>query len=335
MSSSACMRSCCVGGNKPPARLPPMPSGFALAPPSLSMHGCHEGLRRRGSKCRVKCKINNVSSDLVQSCLHTILNIFALAASIDLQGRFMANTFADEGIGAYYSATSNSSCSSKGNYGQQQLISFGSSKFDDFDDAGANRRKTKRSAREHALVERKRRQKLSQLFLSLASNIPGLQKGEKKARIVGETTSYIRKLKQRVLLLEQQALKRRTQDQTMDSAQICHIFKDHGSFSSDGNSDGISSKNGALDIEVQFSDEDDDILVAVHCKKNDNIVPKLLLEMRKLHLTPSNTHVMPFGNYMDITVVAQKQQDAISMTREDMQKHLQWALQQCYMQSEN
>ncbi|KAJ8431105.1 hypothetical protein Cgig2_027412 [Carnegiea gigantea] len=308
MSSSACMRSWCVGGNKPPTRLPPMPSGFALAPlpPSMgAMKGC---------------------AAEVQSWLHIILNIFALDASIDLQGRFMANTFADEGIGVLLLTPLVLAKATMANNNSYLLEAQNSTILIML---------TKRSAREHALVERKRRQKLSQLFLSLASHIPGLQKGEKKARIVGETTSYIRQLKQRVLLLEQQALKRRTQDQTMDSAQICHIFTDHGSFSSDGNSDGISSKNGALDIEVQFSDEDDDILVAVHCKKNGNIVPKLVLEMRKLHLTPSNTYVMPLGNYMGITVVAQKQQDAISMTREDMQKHLQWALQQCYMQSEN
>jgi len=246
----------------------------------------------------------------------------------------MANAMANEGVGGRYCTTSNTSGSGKGNHGQQRLISFGGSKFNDFEDACANTRRTKRSAREHALVERKRRQKLSQLFLSLASHIPGLQKvrslssvlccytvlvflvvreltahrlqGEKQARIVGETTSYIRQLKQRVLLLEQQALKRRTQDQTMDSAQSCHIFTDEGSFcSSDGNSNNISSMNGASDIVVQLSDENDDILIAVHCQKDGDVLPKLLLEMRKLHLTPSNINVMPFGNYMDVTIIAQ------------------------------
>uniref|UniRef100_A0A7C8YZT3 BHLH domain-containing protein n=1 Tax=Opuntia streptacantha TaxID=393608 RepID=A0A7C8YZT3_OPUST len=240
----------------------------------------------------------------------------------------MANAMANEGVGGRYCTASNTSGSGKGNHGQQQLISFGSSQFNDFEDACANTRRTKRSAREHALVERKRRQKLSQLFLSLASHIPGLQKGEKQARIVGETTSYIRELKQRVLLLEQQALKRRTQDQTMDSAQSCHIFTDEGSFcSSDGNSNNISSMNGASDIEVQLSDENDDILIAVHCQKDDDVLPKLLLEMRKLHLTPSNINVMPFGNYMDVTIIAQKQEHAISMATEDMQNLLRSALQ--------
>ncbi|RRT34721.1 hypothetical protein B296_00047315 [Ensete ventricosum] len=130
---------------------------------------------------------------------------------------------------------------------------------------------------EHIMAERKRREKLSQRFIELSAVVPDLKK--------------------KVTSLQDQVTQR-----TVESAVLVkksHLCANDDSSSSDENFD-----ESLPEIEARVCEKT--ILIKIHCENRKGILVKSLSEIEKLHLSVTNTSVMPFTNSsLDITVMTQ------------------------------
>lgn len=175
-------------------------------------------------------------------------------------------------------------------------------------------------AQDHVLAERKRREKLSQRFISLSAVVPGLKKMD-KASVLGDAIKYLKHLQERVKTLEEQAAKK-----TMESVVFVkksQVYVDDDLSSTDENSVGCCDQP-LPEIEVRVSDKD--LLIRIHCENQKGCLLKILSELEKFHLNVINSSVLPFGNStLDVTVVAQMDGD-FSMTVKDLVRNLRQAL---------
>ncbi|PPR85509.1 hypothetical protein GOBAR_AA35180 [Gossypium barbadense] len=177
-------------------------------------------------------------------------------------------------------------------------------------------------AQDHVIAERKRREKLSQRFISLSALIPGLKKTD-KASVLGDAIKYMKQLQEKVATLEEQAAKKATE--SVIFVKKTQIYADDETSSSDENFDSNQTNNKLFpEIEARVSDKD--VLIRIHCEKNKGFISNIMNEVEKLHLCVWNTNVLPFGQAtLDITIVAQMEAE-FSMTVKDLVKSLRLAL---------
>ncbi|TYG75514.1 hypothetical protein E1A91_D03G035100v1 [Gossypium mustelinum] len=177
-------------------------------------------------------------------------------------------------------------------------------------------------AQDHVIAERKRREKLSQRFISLSALIPGLKKTD-KASVLGDAIKYMKQLQEKVATLEEQAAKKATESVIL--VKKSQIYADDETSSSDENFDSNQTNNKLFpEIEARVSDKD--VLIRIHCEKNKGFISNIMNEVEKLHLCVLNTNVLPFGQAtLDITIVAQMEAE-FSMTVKDLVKSLRLAL---------
>ncbi|GMI67988.1 hypothetical protein like AT4G37850 [Hibiscus trionum] len=175
-------------------------------------------------------------------------------------------------------------------------------------------------AQDHVIAERKRREKLSQRFISLSKLIPGLKKTD-KASVLGDAIKYLKQLQEKVTTLEEQAAKKAVESVIL--VKKTQIYADDETSSCDENFDSQSNKPFP-EIEARVSDKD--VLIRIHCEKNKGFISNIINQVEKLHLSVLNTNVLPFGQAtLDITVVAQMEA-GFSMTVKDLVKSLRLAL---------
>ncbi|XP_022773907.1 transcription factor bHLH18-like [Durio zibethinus] len=175
-------------------------------------------------------------------------------------------------------------------------------------------------ARDHVIAERKRREKLSQRFISLSALIPGLKKTDKNS-VLGDAIKYLKELQERVTTLEEQAAKKTVE--SVIFVRKTQFFADDETSSSNENFDS-QSNNPFPEIEARVSDKD--VLIRILCEKNKGCISNIINEVEKLHLSVLNSNVLAFGQAtLDITVVAQME-DEFSMTVKDLVKSLRLAL---------
>ncbi|RWV86267.1 hypothetical protein GW17_00051855, partial [Ensete ventricosum] len=160
---------------------------------------------------------------------------------------------------------------------------------------------------EHIMAERKRREKLSQRFIELSAVVPDLKKNVSpfffglwkmdKASVLGDAIKYLKQLQEKVTSLQDQVTQR-----TVESAVLVkksHLCANDDSSSSDENFD-----ESLPEIEARVCEKT--ILIKIHCENRKGILVKSLSEIEKLHLSVTNTSVMPFTNSsLDITVMTQ------------------------------
>ncbi|XVF61439.1 hypothetical protein PTKIN_Ptkin08bG0129500 [Pterospermum kingtungense] len=175
-------------------------------------------------------------------------------------------------------------------------------------------------AQDHVIAERKRREKLSQRFISLSALIPGLKKTDKNS-VLGEVIKYLKQLQERVTTLEEEVAKKSVESVTfVRKIQIC---ADDETSSSDENFDNHSNKPFP-EIEARVSDKD--VLIRILCEKNKGCISNIINEVENLHLSVINSNVLPFGeSTLDITIVTQMEAE-FSMTVKDLVKSLLLAL---------
>ncbi|KAK6788645.1 hypothetical protein RDI58_012443 [Solanum bulbocastanum] len=137
-------------------------------------------------------------------------------------------------------------------------------------------RRSGEQAHEHLLAERKRRKKISKLFVSLASLVPGLNKMDKASILEGAAT-LIRQLGERAKQDDHQS--------TIDMM-----------------------KKSSLLPEVEVKSLEKELLITILLYKNQQKgnIDEILSVIQRLHLTIKTTNFMPFGTTsMHITVIAQ------------------------------
>ncbi|XP_059671042.1 transcription factor bHLH25-like [Cornus florida] len=210
-----------------------------------------------------------------------------------------------------------------GNIGKpkdEQMVLISQSSYENSYDAlakgkGAKRVNTTRDAlqaQDHVLAERKRRERLAQRFIALSALIPGLKKID-KASILGDAIKYIKQLQEREKTLEKET--KENYVESVVSAKRARLSGSDDTSSSDENFD-RSSNQAVPEIEVRVSDKN--VLIRIHCKKQNGLAMKTLSEIEKLHLTVINSSVMSFGySSLDITIIAQMNVE-YSITAKDL-----------------
>ncbi|XP_009630109.1 transcription factor bHLH18-like [Nicotiana tomentosiformis] len=169
---------------------------------------------------------------------------------------------------------------------------------------------------DHIIAERKRREKLSQRFVTLSAILPGLKKVD-KASILEQAIRHVKELKEKVQQLEEEE-KTRSQESVMFVNKSQLEEDDHSSSSSDENN---HCSSGDADIEVRFSDHKN-VLIRITCERRNAFVLNIHNEIEKLHLSIVQSCMMPFGKKaIDVTVVAQTE-DSFCMSLKDLVKHV-------------
>lgn len=122
-----------------------------------------------------------------------------------------------------------------------------------------------------------------------------------KASVLGDAIKYVKNLQERVAELEEQTKKRRVESVVL--VKKSQIAADDESSSCDENSNSVHSDLALPEIEVRASDKD--VLIRIHCEKQQGILLKVLGEIENLHLSIINSSALPFGNSsLDITITA-------------------------------
>ncbi|XP_061371619.1 transcription factor bHLH18-like [Gastrolobium bilobum] len=149
------------------------------------------------------------------------------------------------------------------------------------------------NVQDHIMAERKRREKLSQSVVALAALIPGLKKMD-KVSVLGDAIEYVKKLQERLRLLEEQRNKRAVNSMVIvnNDSSLCESF------------DAASCCEARPHVKARVLEKD--VLLRIHCPKRKDILPKLLVEIQNLRLFVLSSSVLPFGDsILDITIVAQ------------------------------
>ncbi|KAK7252740.1 hypothetical protein RIF29_36912 [Crotalaria pallida] len=173
---------------------------------------------------------------------------------------------------------------------------------------------------DHIIAERKRREKLSQSLIALAALIPGLKKVD-KASVLGAALTYMKDLKERLRLLEEESKKRALLECVVI---VKKPTRDDDSSSCD---ESLNVGSEALFPHVDARVSDKEVLLRIHCQKQNGLLVKLLGHIQKLNLFVVNSSVLPFGknnSIIDITIVA-KMGTGYNLTIKDLVANLRVA----------
>ncbi|XP_009774018.1 transcription factor bHLH18-like [Nicotiana sylvestris] len=169
---------------------------------------------------------------------------------------------------------------------------------------GGTARRTGEQAEEHLLAERKRRQKMTKLFVSLASLLPGLTKMD-KASILEGATSFIRQIREKTETMKGH-LKTKTNN---EKGAVPAVKKAR-------NYEHQYSIDMSILPEIEIRSLEEEVLITVYCKKKyTGIIDEILGVIQKLHLTIKSSNFMSFGSTaIHITVVAQMKDEFCETT---------------------
>ncbi|KAM3262903.1 hypothetical protein ACQJBY_053193 [Aegilops geniculata] len=173
------------------------------------------------------------------------------------------------------------------------------------------------NAQEHVIAERKRREKLQQQFVSLATVIPGIKKTDKLS-LLGSTIDYVKQLEEKVKALDEQGSRRSSESMVFDSK--CRITAaDNGAAGPSRSSSGYSSP----DIEASILGNT--ALLSICCRGRKGVLVMVLSELENQGLSIINTNVVPFtDSYLNITITAKIEEGFSSAV--ELVKNLKMAL---------
>ncbi|XP_056696917.1 transcription factor bHLH18-like isoform X2 [Spinacia oleracea] len=182
------------------------------------------------------------------------------------------------------------------------------------------RRRQPRQVQDHIMAERKRRELLGQLFISLSTIIPGLKKID-KTTVLGEAIKHMRQLQEKVNVLEEIAAER-----TVESFVIDYSASG-GSSGGGGGADGGGGGSDRSLPAIEVKTATNTVLLRICCDKHNGLLTKLFTELEKHHyLSITNLTVIPFSSFaLEVTIVAQME-DGFNRNVNDFVTILQSAL---------
>ncbi|KAJ3703491.1 hypothetical protein LUZ61_007196 [Rhynchospora tenuis] len=170
-------------------------------------------------------------------------------------------------------------------------------------------------AQEHVLAERKRREKLSQQFLALATLVPELKKTDKVSLLDG-AIDHLKTLEQRVKDLEGKT--KMTGEKSQPSpVLLTHIPDRKKPEELEVNSESLP--------EVEASLQGNTILIRIQCEKRKGALVMVLSEIDKLCLSVINTSVVQFGGTLNMTIT---KEEGFCSTLADVIRNLSSAIRQ-------
>ncbi|KAI3808498.1 hypothetical protein L1987_24449 [Smallanthus sonchifolius] len=187
-------------------------------------------------------------------------------------------------------------------------------------------RRNHRQAQEHILAERKRREKLTQRFISLSALLPEIKKMD-KATVLEDASKYIKHLQNQVKELEETSNSVKNINQ--ESTTSIRKFMFHGVhelYASSFDETNSVPSNAAYNPGIKVRILGHNVLVKIYCQRNSLIALKALTEIQRLHFTVICNSLLPIsGTTALITVIAQMSKEFI-MTAKDLVKCLQLSL---------
>ncbi|XP_027344695.1 transcription factor bHLH18-like isoform X2 [Abrus precatorius] len=184
---------------------------------------------------------------------------------------------------------------------------------------GAKRARSSSQTFDHIMAERRRRQELTERFIALSATIPGLNKTD-KASVLRAAIDYVKQLQERVQELE-------NQDKKGGVVESVILMKKHDlNGNEDTTSSDTTSDNCSILPEMEARVLGNEVLIEIHCEKENGIELKILDHLENLHLIVTGSSVLPFGNSaLCITIIAQMG-DEYKMTVDELVKNLRKVL---------
>ncbi|AES86497.2 putative transcription factor bHLH family [Medicago truncatula] len=175
---------------------------------------------------------------------------------------------------------------------------------------------------DHIMAERKRRQELSEKFIALSATIPGLSKMD-KASLLREAIDYVKQLKEHVEELEKQ-------DKNVGVTPVMVLRQPYSCGINEYTNSGETSCGDDCnhhilpDIEARVIGKE--VLIEIHCEKQNGIELKLLNHIENLQLFVTGSSVLPFGkSAISITIIARMGDECI-VTMNDLVKSIRQVL---------
>ncbi|KAK7255180.1 hypothetical protein RIF29_28584 [Crotalaria pallida] len=164
---------------------------------------------------------------------------------------------------------------------------------------GAKRGRNSSQSMDHIMAERKRRQELTERFIALSATIPGLNKTD-KASILRAAIDYVKQLQERVQDLEKE-------HKNSSGADSVVVIKRSDLCANEDSTSSEASSEGCCTLpEIEARVLGTDILIEIHCEKENGIELKILDHLENLQLWVTGSSVLPFGNStLGITIIAQ------------------------------
>ncbi|KAL5707847.1 hypothetical protein ACHQM5_018702 [Ranunculus cassubicifolius] len=169
---------------------------------------------------------------------------------------------------------------------------------------------------EHAIAERKRREKLSQQFIALSGMVPGLKKIDKSS-ILESLIKYIKQLEEKVKILEE-----KTSKKTMHSTVLVSKVQ----LPSDKDS---STSSGFVLPQIETRVLERNLLIRIHCENHKGVLGKIFSEVQKLNLSVVNYSVMSFDSSTVDVSISTEMEEEFNITVKDLLKRLHSSLVCC------
>ncbi|KAK1440652.1 hypothetical protein QVD17_06481 [Tagetes erecta] len=187
----------------------------------------------------------------------------------------------------------------------------------------SNTRRNRRQAKEHILAERRRREKLTQRFISLSALLPEIKKMD-KATVLEDASRYIKRLQSRVKELEEESIsgKHTNQESTTEMRKSKFHEVEVCSFDETNSYPCNATYNPGVKVRKLGSN----VLVRIYCERNSSLALKALTEMERLNFIVMCNSVLPISDTaILITIIAQMNEEFV-VTAKDLVKCLQFSL---------
>ncbi|KAG5021464.1 hypothetical protein JHK82_017365 [Glycine max] len=190
---------------------------------------------------------------------------------------------------------------------------------------GAKKIRTSSQTIDHIMAERRRRQELTERFIALSATIPGLNKTD-KASVLRAAIDYVKQLQERVQELEKQDKKRSTES-------VIFIKKPDPN----GNDEDTTSTETNCSIlpEMEARVMGKEVLIEIHCEKENGVELKILDHLENLHLSVTGSSVLPFGNSALCITITTQMGDGYQMTVNDLVKNLRQLFSKSHVLSDS
>ena len=123
--------------------------------------------------------------------------------------------------------------------------------------------------------------------------------------MLGDAIKYVKELKERLAVLEKESKKTKAESMVVLNKPELHGAGD--CFSCNDSIDVIvkaGDSESILQVEAKVSGQE--VLLRIHCKKQNGLLVKILAEIERHHLFVLNSSVLRFGDSaFDITIIAQ------------------------------
>lgn len=123
-----------------------------------------------------------------------------------------------------------------------------------------------------------------------------------KAHVLREAINYVKQLEERVKELEEDIKKNGVE--SVITITRSHLCVDNDTALGEMNTEESYGPNETLP-EVEARVLGKEVLIKIHCGKQNGILLKIMSQLESLNLSVTTSNVLPFGNTLDITIIAQ------------------------------